>query len=103
LEDLGLFHIVNDVVHLIGCLKTNLTDIIIAEFERNRKDILEDCFGLIYLGKSVKLMRYFIPDSPLLRILLKNKKNINQVFSCGLFEKLHKFREMRDGCEFEEV
>ena len=41
------FHIVNHKEYLWGSLKPDLTYIVIAEFERDGEDILEDNLGVI--------------------------------------------------------
>jgi hypothetical protein len=72
LEDLGLFHIVDDVIHLVGCLEAHLADVVVAQLEGDGEDILEDCFSLVDLGEGVELVGDLISDSPLFGVFLED-------------------------------
>lgn len=86
-----------------GSLEAHLVDIVVAELEGDGEDVLEDCFGFVYFGEGVELMGDFIPDSPLLRVLLQHKEDVDQVLPGCLLEELDELGQMRDGCQFQQV
>jgi hypothetical protein len=89
-----VFHAVDHMEHLNGCLVTDLVDVVVAKFEGDGKDVLENGLGLVDSREDVELSGYFVTDAPFLGVLLEYQKDVDQVLTDRLFEQLHKLRDV---------
>lgn len=80
--------------HLKSSLVSHFADIIVAELETDRKNVLENCLCIVYPGKNMKLSSYLEANSPFFWVFLENQKDVYQVLSDVFFKKFHKLTDV---------
>jgi hypothetical protein len=98
----GVFaHPLDDFTHLVGSFFPYAADRIVTELQGNWKDIAKEGFRFIDMRDGGQLASYLLPHPELLRILLQNHENVDQIFSRRAVEDGQKFSEVRNDCQFE--
>ena len=91
------------VDNLVRGLVSDFADIVIAELQRNGKNVLKDCFLVVEHRQFSELTGYRKADPPLLGVLLKDQKHIDQILACYFVELFHKLRKMGNRIEFNSI